>query len=74
VAGKVGAQVDLARKRHGEFTVPLPHLYFARSDCGRRGPSYVYVHPPREVSGPRTPAASAGPAGTSPSPQSPSPP
>jgi hypothetical protein len=43
VAGKVGAEVDLARRRHSELTVPSPHLYFARSNCGYRG--YVYVHP-----------------------------
>jgi hypothetical protein len=42
LAGKAGAEVDLARPRHGSFTVPFPHLYFARSDCGPR--SYVHVH------------------------------
>jgi hypothetical protein len=43
VAGAVGAEVDFARPRHGSFTVPFPHLYFARNDCGPR--SYVYVYP-----------------------------
>jgi hypothetical protein len=43
VAGKAGAEVDFARPRHSEHTVPFPHLYFARSDCGAR--SFVYVYP-----------------------------
>jgi hypothetical protein len=41
VAGKAGAEVDLLRPRH-QLGVPFPHLYFARSDCGRLG--YVYVY------------------------------
>ena len=44
VAGKAGAEVDLARRRHGVSAVPYPHLYFARSDCGTRGFGYVYVY------------------------------
>jgi hypothetical protein len=42
LAAKVGAEVDFARPRHVQHTVPFPHLYFARSVCGVR--SFVYVH------------------------------
>lgn len=71
LAAKAGADVDLARHRHGgSFAARFPHLYFAAAPCQTR--SFVYVFP-REGTA-RTPAASAGPAGTSPSPRSPSPP
>jgi hypothetical protein len=69
LAGKVGAEVDLARHRHGGGT-PYPHLYFAAAPCPVRSSVYAF---PRERTA-RTPAASADPAGTSPSPRSPSPP
>jgi len=69
LAGQLGAEVDLARHRHGGGT-PYPHLYFAAAPCQVRSSVYVF---PRERTA-RTPAASAGPAGTSPSPRSPSPP
>jgi hypothetical protein len=42
LAGKVGADVDLAHRRHGSFTVPFPHLFFARAPCQTR--SFVYVY------------------------------
>jgi hypothetical protein len=70
LAGKAGADVDVARHRHGGG-VPFPHLYFAAAPCQTR--SFVYVSARAERTA-RTPAASAGPAGTSPSPRSPSPP
>ena len=44
LAGKAGAEVDFARPRHIQHTVPFPHLYFARSDCGARSFVYVYAH------------------------------
>ena len=44
LAGKAGAEVDFARPRHVQYTVPFPHLYFARSDCGVRSFVYVYAH------------------------------
>ena len=69
LAGKAGADVDVARHRHGGGT-PFPHLYFAAAPCQVR--SSVYVFPQERTA--RTPAASAGPAGTLPSPRSPSPP
>ena len=68
LAAKVGADVDVARPRHGGSS--FPHLYFAASPCGR---DLVYVYAGKERTA-RTPAASADPAGTSPSPRSPSPP
>jgi hypothetical protein len=70
LAGRVGADVDLARHRHGGG-VPFPHLYFAAAPCQTRGFVYVVAGAERTA---RTPAASADPAGTSPSPRSPSPP
>ena len=72
LAGKVGADVDVARHRHGgNYAARFPHLYFAAAPCQTR--SFVYVVARAERTA-RTPAASADPAGTSPSPRSPSPP
>jgi hypothetical protein len=72
LAGQVGADVDLARHRHGgSYAARFPHLYFAAAPCQTR--SFVYVVARAERTA-RTPAASADPAGTLPSPRSPSPP
>jgi hypothetical protein len=46
VGGKAGAEVDFARPRHVQHTVPFPHLYFARSDCGPRSFVNVYKRQP----------------------------